>query len=594
MATILALALLALAAVAGWGAARAAWPAAGRDGFAVGVTALALSVGVLTQVMLWVALLFPGRLGPGSAFTALAVAVAAGALLRRGGLRSAGEPAPRGKGEPARAPLAIVIAVPVVCAAILLGAALWPFRAGDALAVYGPLGRAIAATGALPVGERLYEAYPMLVPMLFAAIEWLVGRPDEYLSRLATAVLAVGAVAGAGWLARELRSVRAGWLAAALLAACPVYCGWATSGYADIPAGFFVVLAAVFAWRWWRGRALADALLGGAAAGLALWTKNSTLTLLVSGPALVAAWWWADRAGGRRQDGGAAAAPWRWSHIAAAAATTVAVAAPFYVRNVAVFGLAVPATVWSDRARRDLAGLLDPLRPGRGFGLLGWVATAAVLVCLGRIVGRRGAAPAEGLLVSLLVPFVGAWWWWASYDPRFLVTLLPVAAGFAGWLLDEAMQRLEETRHRRARWATALIVAGALLGTPVAVRRAVEHKWALLGTPWMSDLERHRLQVGGLFELGRAIGRLPAGARVGGVPAMARYYLEQERLPLVAWVSPQDAPCAAGFAYRVLAASPQADATPAPCPGRVVFRTGDGYEIVQVPTARGAGEVDER
>ncbi len=593
MTQILAFMLFGLSGAAGYGAARALLPHASRDRIGLLVTTLALAVGVLTQAMVWVALLLPGKLGPGSALVALVVLVAAGALvLRRRRPAESHEPS---DGAPtAMATRALAVAALAVSVAILLGAVLWPFGDGDALAVYGPLGRVIAATGSLPVGEGLYEAYPMQVPMLYAAVEWLCGGPSEYLSRFLAAVLAVAGVAAAGWLARELRSARAGWLAAALLAACPVYCGWATTGYADIPAGFFTVLAAVFAWRWWRSRVLADAVLGGAAAGLALWTKNSTLTLLVSGPALAAAWWWADRTRRQRHDprssGADAAAPWRWSHIAAAAAAAAVVAAPFYVRNVVVFGFAVPATVWADRARHDLAGLLDPLRPEQGFGLLGWAGAATVAICLWRLIRTRGAAPAGALLVSVVAPFVAAWWWWASYDPRFLVTLLPVAAGFSGWLLDEAIEGLEARHLRHARWVAALVVTAVVIGTPIALRRAVEHKRELLAHPWMNDLERHRLQVGGLYELAHAINRLPAGVRVSGVPPAARYYLDLDRRPRVAWASANESPCAEAFDFHVLSPPARETAARAPCLGRMVLRTSDGYRLIRAAEPAGGEE----
>ncbi len=531
MTQILAFMLFGLAGVAGYGATRALLPHASRDRLGLWATTLALAVGVLTQAMLWVALVLPGRLGPGSALAGLAVLVVAGALVLRRP-RPADLAGPSAGGPTGAATRALAVAVLAVSVAILLGAVLWPFRDGDALAVYGPLGRVIAATGSLPVGQGLYEAYPMQVPMLYAAIEWLCGGPSEYLSRFATAALAVGAVAAAGWLARELGSARAGWLAAALLAACPVYCTWSTTGYADISAGFFVAVAAVFAWRWW--------------------------------------------------------------HVAAAAAVAAVVAAPFYLRNLVVFGFAVPATVWTDRARHDLAGLLDPLRPERGFGLLGWAVAAAAVVCLGRLVRARGAAPAEALLLCFAAPFIAAWWWCASYDPRFLVTLLPLAAGFTGWLLDEAIASLEASHPRHARQAAVLVVTAVLVGTPFSLRRAVEHKRELLAHPLMGDLERHRLQVGGLFELGGAIDRLPSGARVAGVPEAARFYLAHDRLRLVAWASPAEDPCSNGFDYRVFGPLPPAGPVRPSCLGETVFRTSDGYELVRTATARGAGEVGEK
>jgi hypothetical protein len=222
--------------------------------------------------------------------------------------------------------------------------------------------------------------------------------------------------------------------------------------------------------------------------------------------------------------------------------------------------------------------------------VLGWAAAAALLLALWRFVRRRGDAPIEALFLAVIVPFVAAWWWWASYDPRFLVTVLPAAAALAGVSLDEAIRHLERTRPPRARWATGVAVVALLVGVPAALRAAVQHKRALLARPFMGDSERHRLQVDGLFEVGLAIGRLPAGARIAGVPAMARYYLAPERLPFVAWASADEAPCAGAFDYRVIAAVPRDEPRRAPCPGTVVLRTEDGWELVASAPARGADE----
>lgn len=582
-------ALLGLSAIGGWAAARIALPNDHRSRLATPVTGLMLAVGGLTQIMLWISLAAPGRLGPRASLVVLAVILAIAGARWRDRLR-------RGTAEQRRATRFAGWAVSVVaatvtigCVAILTGAVLWPFGPNDALAIYGPIGRQIAASGALPVGEGLYEAYPQLVPMLYAAVEWLTGGPNEYLSRLIAAVLAVGGIAGAGWLARELRSSRAGWLAAALLVSCPVYCRWAVTGYADVPAGFFVVVATVFGWRWWRHRRLEDAILGGIATGLAMWTKNSTLTLVVTGPVLAAGWWWTSRNQHLRSQRDrrtlSPERPWRWAHIAAAAAAAASVAGPFYVRNLIVFGHVVPATAWSDQAHRDLAALVDLLAPSQGFGVVGWLGVAAVMIGLVHLATRRGVAPEAALITSLVVPFVGSWWWFASYDPRFLVTLLPVAAAFSGALLDRIMTEVEARRWRHARRLEAVVLVGVLLGTPAALRRAIQHKWALLDEPLMNDAARHRLQVGGLFELGRAIDRLPPESRIAGVPPLARYYLAPERLPNIHWAGADLRPCAENIDYQIFVLQPNDQLNDSTCPGKVLLRTSDGYELVAMATA---------
>ena len=584
------LVLLALAGSAGW--ARMAVGGGAPGPLALSVSTLALSIGVLTQSMLWVAVATPGRLNLlATSCVAGAVATAGAALSFRFAPRKAGSSFASSPLRPPAAPWPVPASVLAACAAILLGAAWWPFGTGDALAVYGPLARGIAATGELPIGERLYEGYPMLVPMLFAFAEWVSGGPNEYLARFLTAVLAVGAVAGAGWLAAELRSgtdgerrpARAGWLAAALLLSSPDFCRWAVSGYGDIPAGFFLVAAAVFAWRWWRRRDLASALAGGISAGLALWTKSSLLTLLASGPLLLASWWVMDRRGRRSSSGQAStvfARPWRWTHVAAAGMTALLVGAPWYLRNVLVFGFVIPPTVWFTQARHGLGALLVPLDPRR-FGLAGGAAAVFLLVAARRALLPR-ARPADALFAAAVLPFVAAWWWFASYDPRFLVTLLPLAAGFGGGLLDEGLERITKAGSAATRTGGTLLAATLVVGILAAARQSVEHKKEVLLRPLMNDLARHRVQVGGLHELGLAIGKLPAEARVSGVPAMARFYIAPSRLGQITWGPSGSGSPAGGYTYAA-SAPPGRGERPEPPAGRLVFRSEDGYTLREIP-----------
>lgn len=569
-----ALFVLALANSSGW--AVAALPAGRRDALAVATTTLALSIGALTQAMFWIALARPGHLRIEPTLVALAAISAAGWGLAWRARRPNASRVERGDARRRAAPTVIAAAVAACCLAIVVGAASWPFSGGDALAVYAPLSRGIATFGTLPIGERLYEGYPMLVPMLYAFVDWIAGGPNEYLSRFATALLAVGAVAGAGWLARELRSPRAGWIAAALLVSSPIFGLWAATGYADIPAGFYVVLVAIFVWRWRRDGDVRDALLSGVAAGLAMWTKNSALTLVVSAPLLVMAW-----RGARGPSPGR-----RWTHAAAAVTAAAFVAAPWYVRNEVVFGFLVPPTLWADRVRHDLASFLVFLRPADRFGLLGWLALLTVAVAAVRVAARGRRAPAEALLLSLSLPFFAAWWWLASYDPRFLVSVLPLLAGFAGALLDDALGRLEGSPGAAARRAWAALIAALLAGMPFSMRYVLPSKRAWLANPFMSDLARHRLQVGGLFDLGRALDALPEGSRIAGVPTMARYYLNPERRARVAWAGPDYGLDPPGYDYEVLLGPPRGNVNEATCAGRLIFRSWDGYLLCRVSRER--------
>jgi len=555
-------------------------------------TTVATSLGASTLALFWLLVFRPGHVDAGSIVLLCAVVAVAGALLC---VRPVTSPIviAREQGDRHRTPMWAALPAAMTCAAVTLNAWLWPFGDGDALAVYGPLGRVIAASASLPVGERLYEAYPPLVPLLYAAVEWLHGAPSEAWSRVLTATYAVGCVVAAWQLARDMASVRAAWLAALLVVSTPAFGRWASSGYADLPAAFYVTLATLFAWRWWTGRRRSSAVASGLACGLALWTKNSVVTLGATAVLLPVAWTWM----GRSRPKTSRRSP---ADLVLGVLAAVAVAGPWYLRNVIVFGFVLPPTAWTDQAAPGFASLLVGMLPEHGFGVLGWLSPALAGVVVWRAMRDRASEGAQAALVGAVCgPFFLAWWWLASYDPRFLVTIVPVVAAFGGVVTDGWIARTEARRRPLRQPVAVLAVLALALSWGVTLRRSLEHKRLVLQAPWMDDIERHRLQVGGLYEVGRAIDALPPGTRVAGVPVMARYYIAPERLRDVRWVgSPpfpdgrvdaivtRDAPGEEGFVDASLANRPES------CGGEVILRTADGFAVCLVTVARDASDGD--
>jgi 4-amino-4-deoxy-L-arabinose transferase-like glycosyltransferase len=374
-------------------------------------------------------------------------------------------------------------------------------------------------------------------------------------------------------------SVPVGLGAAGLVALTPVFCRWASSGYADVPAAFFVTLSALHAWRWWRSGGGRDAVLAGLAAGLAMWTKNSALTLPVTLAALTALRWHA----GRRAADDDAGGPLRWTPVWLAAIAMVATAGPWYVRNVVVFGFVVPpGAPWTHLAPRDLATLLVMARwAPQQFWVPGWLFTGAIAFGAWRLVreGPRRAAP-WAILLAFVLPFGAAWWALASYDTRFLMLIVPVLAVMAALMLDDLASRAR--RRLPAGWAARLSLTTALAVlalAPFSVRKAVEHKAVLLREPVLSDADRHRLRLGGLYEVARAVSALPPGSRVVGLPSRARYYVEAGRLHLSGALASK-LPPGQLERYDYVVLRPE-DREP---PGwlrerRLLLRTGDGYAL---------------
>jgi hypothetical protein len=461
-----------------------------------------------------------------------------------------------------------------VSAGILVNAAAWPFADDDALAIYASLARMLYETAELSARPDRYGAYPMLLPLAYAFTHWAYGGVNEYLARLVPGVMAVGAIGAAGALAREMRSAPVGLGAAGLLALTPLFGRWASSGYADVPAAFFVTLSALHAWRWWRSGDDRDGVLTGLAGGLAMWTKNSAVTLPATFAALVALQWLAGR-------------PLRWRAVWLGAAAMVATAGPWYARNLLVFGFLVPPA-WTHLAPRDLAAVMVMARAGpQQFWVPGWLFTGAVALGAWRLV-REGPARAGpwAVLLAFVLPFGITWWALVSYDPRFLMVIVPLLAVMGALVLDDVGRGVR--RHLPPRWAGRLAWAAALVAlalAPFSLRKAVEHKAVLLAHPALSDVERHRLRLGGLYEIARAVSALPPGSRVVGLPSRAGYHVDGGGLRLSDLPASRLSPGQLERYDYVVLRPEDRDAPGALRERRPLLRTGDGYALYAVRDA---------
>lgn len=532
-------ALLALAAlgfgisfVYGW----ACWfiPLGQRDWLTLGLTTFGLSLGGLTLFMFWLTLLLPGRLALIPILSGCGVVGIAGLWLKRGDLRPAC--LPRSSWRAIRTMGAVELALAAVialgCLGILFNSIYWPFGEEDALAIYAPIAREIFQTGILPTGLHLYDGYPAMVQMAYVYSHLAYGNLNEYLARLVPALMAIGAVGVAGALGREMRSVRAGVFAAGLMMLTPFFPRWASSGYVDIPGSFYFGLCGVFAWRWWQDGDARSAALTGIAAGLAMWTKNDALTLWVSLAALLALRWWLSR----RKVGGGEMAPLKWRQITWLGGAILATGGPWYVRNVIVFQFIIPPTLWTYAAQHTAGTLLGMAWSWQDFGVTGLVFTAAIFYGALRFVWHQGARSRSGwaILLIMALPFYAAWWWLASYDIRFLLMILPLLAVLAGLMLDDAVMKLQTCLSpgwaARARW---IALCSILVLSPFALRNSVNYKGTILSRPLMSDAEKHRVVLGGLYDLALAVNGLPAGSRIVGVPSIAHYYIDLARFAVV-------------------------------------------------------------
>ncbi len=439
----------------------AAYPPASRlvsaPGLRLALT-LALGLGGLSQVMLWEGLL-------GIPFTPVGVAapyllmVAAALMAVRGHQSSAV--------NPPSAPLSLrftAFLLPIA-AAVLFNGAWWLFHRDDALGIYQPQAAQLYALGGLiPLrgADSLYLAYPMHNQLLYAYTYLISGWENEYLANFIGALLSVGCLPAVWALGERLRAGSGG-AVALLLATTPTFAAWVSAGYVDLPSAFYIALAAVFLLRLWDERRVSDAVLAGVMLGLAAWTKNAALVLIpLMGVGLAWAW----------LRGRIALA-----HGLIALAACALVAAPWYIRNLAGAGFILPDTAWTDQAQRTVSRALLFILQLNDYGVTGWLMVAGAIWALVR--GKAG----ERLILLLTLPFFGVWWLFASYDPRFLLLILPLLCALAGAPLIDLWNVLGQRRRtlRPILWLIALAL------TARAVWFSVEYKSELAVNPFMDD-----------------------------------------------------------------------------------------------------------
>ena len=449
-----------------------------------------LAVGALTLIMFWLGLF-------GIRYTAASISLPYAALCGLGlwlWMRNADS---RAASPRTASPHQLVWLLPVllVAAAILFNAAYWPFSRADTLGIYQPFAQMmnesrmlVPLTGA----DSLYRAYPMAMPLAYAYTYILSGWENEYLARMIPALLSVCCLPAAYLIGRRLIMDRpdaqhlAGVLSASVLAFTPTFVRWASSGYVDLPMAYYWALTVLFCMRFADGGGLVDGLLAGVCLGLAAWTKNAALAgvPLLAGVLLWA--WWRKRAS--------------FTGVAAGLIAVAAVAAPWYLRNLIGAGFIMPDTAWTDQAQRTFANLMPFIVQPQTYGLMGWVITAGAGLGLWQVVGSvfklRSDAPStdktsahrapsteyRALLLWWSVPYFLIWWWFASYDPRFLLHLLPLLAALGGALLASLWTRLPQTWTGRLQ---IVLAAAALMITIQAMWTAVEFKNDLLRDPLM-------------------------------------------------------------------------------------------------------------
>jgi hypothetical protein len=477
-------------------------PATGRSKILAAITGLALSLGCLTLVMTWLAIFFRPCFCLTFLLAFMAVVLAGGLALAvipvlRGesGAPWTARAAQRGGERMGRLAWAALACVGLALGLIFLKSLYYPFVDWDAIAIYGVVARRIFLAGGMdglriPRTDGYVASYPLLIPMAYAYTYMAWAGVNEHLAKVVPALFAIVKVAATFYLGKEMFGRRAGLAAAFILSVTPLFTGRATSGYTDVPMAALFTLAVLYFYLLHRQGDRRYAVLSGLLAGLALWTKNGALTLLGSIPlfylfCLLLRW-----RGRSREPGNL-----RLRHLFLVLLLAFTTGGLWYVRNLALQGYAAPyQPLWIAQADRSWLNLVPFLKSWPDFGyLLTPLYVSGFLYVFLKLGRNSGAGPdlRSVFLLAFFLPYLFLWWYNFSYDPRFLLTILPLFAVAAAWFLEEVIL---------ARWrageivALLLVVAAALQGLrstggPGVVRQ-------LLLNPTATDEEKRTHYIG--------------------------------------------------------------------------------------------------
>jgi asparagine N-glycosylation enzyme membrane subunit Stt3 len=342
---------------------------------------------------------------------------------------------------------------------VLAFAMYYPFIGEDEISRYAFFAKRIWIDEALRSNTR---GYPMLMSLAYALTFFASGAIFDQLAKLTPVLFALMTVLATFALAaRWGGSGRAGWLAAVTLAATPLFVNWAPFGYVDIPAALYLVLSAYAADVWLEKRSWHWAALAGALAGLGLWTKQSGFVAL---PALGLVFAFAIIRGWLNTD--------RRSALQAVGAGLLTLASAFaagswwYARNALYDGLSGavpgPGSFYVSIARHTWANALPFIGHLPDFGYITGPLYALTLVGLVVHFARRNAPAGCAWLLVWSVPYFILWFFFFSYDTRFLLTVLPFFAALAGIELSRLASAIY---HPALRWAViAVVIVVCVLG----------------------------------------------------------------------------------------------------------------------------------
>lgn len=185
-------------------------------------------------------------------------------------------------------PFLILLSFPLFL--IFFNSVYYPFVEWDAVTNYSYAAKKIFLYKGLDgfrlpgIPGSFITSYPLLVPLSYVYVYLANGGINEHLAKLIPFLFAVFTLAGTYIIGKTIENKKIGLIAALILSLTPLFLNWAPSGYTDLPAAFFAILTFLSFYLLKIKGNKNFSFVTGLMLGFSAWTKNSGLTLFLSFP----------------------------------------------------------------------------------------------------------------------------------------------------------------------------------------------------------------------------------------------------------------------------------------------------------------------
>ncbi len=400
----------------------------------------------------------------------------------------------------------------------------YPFYRYDTITRFAPNARTLFTLARIP--ESL-TGYPLGMQMLYAFGFMAAGGVNDHFAGIFVALTALGMIGCVYLSTRLIFSGRAAWCATILAISSPVFVDWATSGYVDVPEGFYHGLTFIFALLWLQRGKTRYAIFAGVMAGFALWIKHSSLVLLPALAIVPLLRLFATRDLKKE-----------FALGVSALLPLIVIGIPWYARSYFMGQTILPAPstydeLFIDRSlsafitfwhRRDEWGMPFGLMTLLGFVLL------PILFATHQRPTSNLQPPISNpqsliLLLAFTVPYHFIWWWGFTYQARYLLVSLPMYAALAGFAGDWLLDRLP---FKFPAWSVALVSLALMFYGAYPRLGAVYH---LVRDPLQSDDVKLTRLARDQWLLAKRMNEIaPRGSKVMTMDGALAYWLANYQL----------------------------------------------------------------